>query len=742
MDLKWLCALLLLCMVGQAGWSQPAFFSSKPSGAEIPFVKAQKITTPIVIDGNLDEAVWCNAEPANNFWQLFPSDSIRAVYQTEVFLAYDDEKFYVAARCYADTDEYVVPSLRRDFRAGGSDNLTFVFDTFNDQTNAFFFGTNPAGVLREGLISNGGAERKDFSESWDNKWEGEAKIHSGYWACEMAIPFKSIRYQEGSTKWRFNAYRFDTQINERSSWIHIPQNQFLTNLAFMGDLHWDGPLRGAGGGFTLIPYASSGLNRDFEAGQKGYSSGFNFGADAKVAVTSGLNLDLTVNPDFSQVEVDRQVTNLQRFEIFFPERRQFFLENADLFGTFGNERINPFFSRRIGVALDTATHLAIQNPIYFGARLSGKLNENWRVGLLSMQTANDDKNDLPDFNYSVAAVQRKVFARSNIGAILVNKQTFSNRESQTYTRFNRVVGLDYNLGTTDNTWSGKVFYHKSISPEKTEKAFAHGLRLHYRVRRFALTWQHARVGEGYNADVGFVPRKDFFELRPVARLFFYPKNSLIVQHGPVVEGLLLHTPGFGYTDREVRLRWEARTRNFTRVQVMVKNEYTYLFDSFDPTRQGLYSLPGGTAYSYTNFSLEYNSNRSRPFSFRVEPRFGEFFNGHRIGLRGEIYYRFQPYGNVALAYNFNRIKLAAPFRPVNLFLAGPRIDLTFTRSLFLTTFIQYNSQIDNININARLQWRFKPVSDFFLVYTDNYAPGPFAVKNRAIVAKLTWWLNI
>ncbi|MEO1257961.1 MAG: DUF5916 domain-containing protein [Bacteroidota bacterium] len=742
MNFKLLVSLsCLLCWI-QMCLAQPAFFGSPHNRAEIPFVKAAKINTTIIIDGNIDEPAWYQGIPADNFWQLFPSDSSHAEYQTEIFFAYDEERFYVAAKCYARNDQYVVPSLRRDFRAGGSDNLTFVFDTFNDQTNAFFFGTNPEGVLREGLISNGGQGRADFSESWDNKWEGEAKIHDGYWACELAIPFKTIRYQEGSMKWRFNAYRFDTQINERSSWIRIPQNQFLTNLAFMGNLNWEGPLKKSGKSFAIIPYTSADLGRDFEEGETGYDSNFGIGGDAKVAVTSGLNLDLTVNPDFSQVEVDRQVTNLQRFEVFFPERRQFFLENADLFGSFGDERINPFFSRRIGVAQDTADDLTIQNPIYFGARLSGKLDENWRVGLLNMQTADDEKNDLPSFNYTVAALQRKVFARSNIGAIFVNKQTFSDRESETYNKYNRIAGLDYNLGTTNNVWQGKTFIHKAITPEEADDKYAHGLELNYRVRHVAFGWRHSLVGEGYNAEVGFVPRTNFFQMQPEARLFFYPKNNKVVQHGPVVQGLWLRTPGYGITDREVRFRWEFRMRDNSRFEAEVKNEYTFLFDDFDPTREDKYSLKAETGYTYTNYSLEYSSNPNRIFSVRVEPRFGEFFNGTRLGLRGNINYRFQPYGNISLNYNFNRIKLAEPFEPVNLVLVGPRIDLTFTRKLFLTTFIQYNNQIDNLNINARFQWRFKPVSDFFLVYTDNYTPEGFVVRNRSIVAKLTYWLNL
>ncbi len=724
--------------------AQMAMPAANPGKGKIPFATITRAVGAITIDGNIEEPDWFNGVPAGNFWQWFPTDSMLAELQTEIYFTYDDENLYVAAKCYSLSDKYVVPSLRRDFRAGGSDNLTFVFDTFNDKTNAFFFGTNPEGVLREGLIANGGSGREDFSESWDNKWHGEVKKHDGYWSAELAIPFKTIRYQEGSTKWRFNCYRFETQKNERSTWFQIPRNQFITDLAFMGDLSWDEPLKKTGTSISLIPFVSADAGWDFEAADDQFNFNRSIGGDGKIAVTPGMNLDLTVNPDFSQVEVDQQVTNLQRFEVFFPERRQFFLENADLFGTFGDNRINPFFSRRIGVATDTAQGLTIQNPIYYGARLSGKLNEDWRAGFLNMQSAGDDKNDLPSFNYTVAAVQRKVFSRSNVGFIFVNKQAFGDNESQTYNAFNRVMGVDYNLATADNAWAGKTFYHRSFTPEAADtlsQNFAHGLTLSYRERSFAARWEHQWVGEGYNAETGFVPRKDFFQIQPRFQLFFYPKRGKIVQHGPILQSQILYTPDHGRSDHEFRLRWEFSFRDNSRLELEARNEYTYLFEAFDPSRQNVYFLPGETGYSYSSVNLEYNSDNSKPLSFRVEPRIGQFFNGNRVGLRSSVTYRFQPFGTVTLDYNFNRIALADPFDPVNLHLVGPRIDLTFTKTLFLTTFIQYNNQIDNLNVNARFQWRFKPVSDFFLVYTDNYLPNDFKVKNRAIVAKLTYWLN-
>lgn len=725
-----------------SGQDEPLSPGSSYYNPSVPSASVAYTQEEVVLDGALNEPIWQHSQPAKDFWQYFPTDSALAAVQTELYFAFDDRTLYVGAKCYSLGDNYVVESLKRDFRAFGNDNVTIVFDTFKDGTNAFVFGATPQGVLREALISNGGQDRQDFSESWDNAWEGEVKTYPGYWIAEFAIPLKTLRYKDGSTDWGFNCYRFDFQGNERSTWIRIPRNQIIMSLAYTGNLHFDRPLPKAGKNFVVIPYLSGNVSKNYEEGEDWKSNG-NFGGDAKVAITSGLNLDLTVNPDFSQVEVDRQVTNLTRFEIRFPERRQFFIENADLFGRFGFEDTNPFFSRRIGIAKDTATDDNIQNPILFGARLSGKLNDKWRLGLLDMVTADDHKNDLPAFNYTVAALQRKLFARSNVGFIFVNKESVGDFNSETYDDFNRVMGIDYNLATADNSWTGKAFYHRAITASDTlSDKFSHGMDIGYRNRNFELKWIHQLVGEGFDAQVGFVQRNDFFRIRPSAQLFFYPSNPKLVQHGPRLRTDVLFTPGHGRSDHNIELEWQFSFLNQSRLELRATNEYIYLFDAFDPSRQDDHELPADTDYNFTYFGMQYSTDRSKPSSLTVEPNGGQFFNGNRWGLRGEFTVRFQPYGNISLSYNYNRIELADPFAPVNLYLIGPRIDLTFTRSLYLTTFIQYNSQADNININARFQWRFAPVSDFFLVYTDNYLPENLSVQNRAVVAKLTYWLNL
>ncbi len=731
-------SLLGLSITAFAQMSQTASKQEPNVYAEADAIYISKTEQSIVLDGVLDESAWFKNPSATDFWQWFPTDTLLAEQQSEIYFTYDEQYLYVGIKCYAKGNDYVVPSLKRDFRAGGNDNISILFDTFNDETNAFLFGLNPKGVRREALVSGGGLELNGFSTSWDNKWLGEAKVHDGFWVSEFAIPFSTLRFKEGGTKWRFNCYRFDTQSNENTTLTQIPQNQWIFNLAYMKDMIWDEPLKKPGTNISIIPYAIGNSLRDFEAGDDKATFEGDFGGDAKIGITSGLNLDLTVNPDFSQVEVDRQVLDLNRFEIFFPERRQFFVENADLFGSFGMSQINPFFSRRIGIDGEGGTI-----PILYGARLSGKLTDDWRVGLLNMQTQKDEGLDIPSFNYSVAALQRKVFARSNIGMIFVNKQAGSGDIGENFNEYNRLIGLDYNIASRDNSWTGKVFYHQVLSPVDTvDQKFSQGVEISYTTRKFMLEWLHQYVSDGFDPEVGFVPRKDFFRINPQFQLFFYPNGNLFNQHGPSLELSMLYKPEFGRSDHQLDLAWEFDFSNSARGSIGIRNAYTYLFKEFDPTGISDVVLAPENGYNYTTLQVTYNSDQRKKLSFFVSPVIGEFYNGYRLTGNGNVSYRFQHFGSFSVNFSYNYLKPDDHFEPVSLFLVGPRIDLTFTKKIFLTTFFQYNNQSENFNINARLQWRFQPVSDFFLVYTDNYATENFGVKNRAIVAKITYWLNL
>lgn len=732
--MKRLTPLLLFSLCFQWIYSQ----EQRPT---LPEYDVHRIHGPIELDGNDLDSVWQDIPYSTPYWEYFPLDTGYSKNTTQFKIAADENNLYILVKCYSSGEKYVTPSLRRDFRAGGSDNITFLIDPNGDRTTAYFFGMNPYGVMREGLVSNGGADVRDFTVAWDNKWKGVSTIYKKYWIAEMAIPFKTLRYNKEVRTWRLNSYRFDTQSQSSMTWTHIPRNQGIFGLAFMSLIHFDHVLPDPGSNISLIPYGLVSRDRDFLTSPKSTIGG-NIGGDIKIGLTPSMNLDLTANPDFSQVEVDQQVTNLTRFEISLPETRQFFQENADLFANFGNENIRPFFSRRIGISFDTLTQTNVLNTIYAGARLSGKIAPNLRAGLLNMTTAGDKSNGLPAYNYSILSLQRPVYSRSNISLQLINKQTFEHHYAESlYDKFNRVAALEYNLASSNNEWTGKAFYQRSFSPVDKNNPEVFGTQLMLSRKKYRLVWNQEHVGEGFNAQVGFVPRTNYTRIVPHAALVFLPTKGIFATHGPFVESELIWSPGLGKTDHSFALGWEGTMRSISPFTASLAHQYTYLFSDYSPSGKGK-SLPKGSSYRYINFKADVGTDRRKVVSSEFLIQAGQFYNGSILSISSFFNIRYHQYFTLTGTLNYNRVNMPAPYSSNDIWLIGPRIDYTMSRNFFLTGFFQYNSLADNININARLQWRYAPVSDFYIVYTDNYYAENFKIKNRALVAKLTYWLNM
>lgn len=706
------------------------------------FVKL--INEPIVVDGDLSEPIWQEAGAAENFQQYFPSDSILAKQQTQIKMLYDNSTLYLGVTVYSSGDQYIIPSLQRDFRAGNNDNISFLFDTFKDGTNAFLFGTNPLGVRREALITGGGADLSGFTTSWDVKWRGETKIGDGYYTAEIAIPLTSFKFREGETSWRFNSYRFDMQENETSTFAKIPQNQLVFNLAFMGEMVFEEPLGKSRTPLALIPYVNGLASRDFDISDS--DAQYKVGGDAKIAVGNGMNLDLTLNPDFSNVQVDNVVTNLTRFEISLPERRQFFIDNNDLFGNFGNARDeNPFFSRRIGLATNKDGH-TIENRIIAGMRLSGKLSEDWRLGLLSIQTDEDLENEIASNNNTVFSLQKKLFSRSNIGVFFINRETFKDYDFQEDNdKYNRVFGVDYNLASADNKWVGKFFLHGSMTPEERDQESAGGAELVFNSRYFNMGLRGNYVGEGFQSDLGFVRRKDIIAARPFVELAFWPKKGKVNNHNLRLSPNAIWRPGLDMqnTDFTMFSSWTTKYRNQSEISGRMFNRYTFLTEEFEPSgKDNAVPLPGNVGYHYTSFEIRYQSDRRKVFSYSIEPGFGQFYEGHRNVIAGSFNLRLQPKVIVGLQYEYNQLRMPKPYSNTEITIISPRVDITFNKSVFWTTLIQYSNRNDNLGVNSRLQWRFAPLSDLFVVYNDNYFVTDFGPKFRSLNLKFTYWLNI
>lgn len=694
----------------------------------------KRASSPLLIDGILDEQAWLDADVASDFYMVLPMDTSKARVRTDVRMTYDAHNLYLIAVCFLPSPgRYFVESLRRDFIFGKNDNFLLFMDPFDDQTNGFSFGANAAGAQWDGTMYEGG--KVDLS--WDNKWTSSVSYDDEKWVFEAAIPFKSIRYKKGITRWGINFSRLDLRTTEKSSWTPVPRQFPTASLAYSGILVWDEPPPDPGINVSIIPYVLGGVSKDYEK-EKPTAYKKEFGVDAKIAVTSALNLDLTVNPDFSQVDVDRQVTNLDRFELFFPERRQFFLENGDLFANFGYTTIRPFFSRRIGLG----------TPIEFGARLSGKLNKNWRIGAMDIQTSDVEEQYLPKQNFAVVALQRKVFARSNIGFLFINKQSLNYTPPNDpaiplYSTYNRNIGLEYNLASSNNLWTGKAIVLKSFTPGKSGDDVTHAANLQYANRRLTVAWQHEYVGVNYNAEVGYVPRTDFIRVNPLVQYLFFSKSKAILSHGPRIQSSYFFNTNYEHTDNTSVLSYGVTLRSQAVFTPWIAHDYVKLLRPFDPTNSGKDTLATGSEHHWNAFGFDFTSKPQSLFTYLVSTRYGGYYaDGKRLNLSGELGYRLQPYLSLNVGVSYNDIWLPEPWGRNTFWLVGPRLDVTMTNKLFFTAFAQYNEQQNNVNLNTRLQWRYKPASDLFIVYTDNYLPETFGVKNRSVVLKFTYWWNI
>lgn len=685
----------------------------------------RKTTGPITIDGVMDEA-WHKTDSAANFFMVTPMDTSRAKVRTEVRMAFDNNNLYIIAVCYtAGPGEYIVESLKRDFAFLKNDNFIFFLDPFDARTDGFSFGANAAGAQWDGTMYEGG--KVDLS--WDNKWISAVKNYPDKWVFEAAIPFKSIRYKKGVGQWGINFSRNDLITTEKSSWAPVPRQFPTASLAYTGLLVWDDLPPDAGTNISIIPYALTGISKDYSAGTK-TDWKKEIGADAKIALTSSLNLDLTVNPDFSQVDVDQQVVNLNRYELFFPEKRQFFLENGDLFANFGYADIRPFFSRRIG----------LNAPIRFGTRLTGKLDKDWRVGLMDIQTGTSNDALTPAQNYGVLTLQRRVFGRSNIGFMFINKDATGT--STPGNAYNRNFGMEYNLASPSNLWTGKLLGLKSFTPGLKGHDLVAAAHLQYLSKYWTAYLQDEYVGKNYTAGVGYVPRVGYNKISPLILHNFFPKGGNVLMHGIQLTSNYYFNESFKRTDNESTLVYIMTLRNKSVFTVSGIDTYIKLLVPFDPTNTGKTPLPIGSQHHWNTLDMQFASKPQALFTYLLEGLHGGYYDGYRTSLIAQLGYRFQPYVNLFVNSSFNDLRLPQPFGDTQFWLIGPKADITLSNTLYFTTYVQYNGQVKNINTNVRLQWRYKPASDFFIVYGDNSIPSPYTVKNRQLVVKWTYWCNL
>ena len=717
------------------------------NNGEVYQLNIQRMDEKIHLDGVLDESFWEDVEIATNFWLNFPvgGTPVDDEVQTTVKITYDDDFIYLGVECYG-KGPFLVQSLKRDNDSfWNGDAFAVVFDPVNERTNGVIFGVNPAGVQTEALITGEPARRggqlSGYNKAWDNKWYTQTSVTENGWTAEMMIPFKSLRFGRKG-HWGINFIRVDAQNNANHSWAPVPIQFYGTDLGYLGQLIWDKPPRNEKGNISLVPYLLGNVYKDYES-KSDLSQSFALGMDAKIAINSNLNLDLTVNPDFSQVDVDEQQTNLTTVNLRFPERRLFFLENSDIFSNFGTNA-KPFFSRKIGLDDDGNTI-----PIIYGARLSGNLNKNLRIGLMNTQT---QEQELPGNNYSSFALHRRILKRAVLRGYFHNRVGYTDGSVQE-DNFNRIGGLEFNYSSEDSKWRAVTGYGLAFSNENQNENHLFNLFGGYGGRAFNVMVNISGLGDNYINDFSLIPRQKHYDaLEDTTYILgfnhwwatmgykFYPENTFINQHGfsLTTNGDRTATSNQLIQDKH-QLSYKFLMKNTSTLDLTYAHEgvnllYPFGFTDNEPLPAQLYRFDYG--------QIKYVTDRRREIKLTSGFRYGSFYNGTRTEFSLAVDYRVQPWGNFSLNFVQNDLEFSGNYGAEQLLLFGPKAEINFSKNFFWTTFMQYNTQSDNFNINSRLQWRYMPMSDLFIVYSDNYMVEYFGPRNRGLVLKLNYWFNL
>ncbi len=733
-------------------FSQPKQFKIGPKPVVI-----RPISSKVNIDGRLDESIWQNLIFHTGFSQSYPYDTSIAQTQTWFTLCHDDEYVYAGIICEnrKGNKPFVINNLKRDFSVNTNDAVVLSISPFMDGQNGFSFGVTPYNAQREGEIQNGGVY--GVTTAWDQVWYSETSITDSFWFAEFAIPFSSIRFVPGMKNWTFNVSRFDLRNNEVSNYTKVPRQFNVSTLVFTDTVAWETPINKKFFNGVFVPYISN--NSIENTKNSPIENRPSIGFDGKLGITPSLNLDITVNPDFAQVDVDQQQINLSRYNLFFPERRQFFIENSDLFANFGFRQIRPFFSRRIGLSPSRENI-----PIEYGLRLSGKYGNDLRLGLMNVTTGTDKTKGAIATNYTVAALQKKVFEASNIGLIWVHDQVLE----QNKVDYNSVLGAEFNLLTKDNRWWGKTFLQKSIYPGlESSRGYSHASFLLYKVLGWQFMWNHEYVSRYFQARTGFVPRvdnydpstgtvvkMDYWRLEPEFKRIYYPKSDLINSYSTFIYNSSYYDSAFDPTESLIAVGSEIKLQNSAYVHLTAYQAYYRLFLPFAPVK-----LNGGGylngEHIWEGFNVTFGSNSRKVFALFGEVDFGGYFlNGNKQEYSANFTYRVPGLGPKKIP----RLYLTGNVRHVDMNLRdsgqysvdllGLKADYSLSTTTYLIGYWQLNAQSKLMNVNVRFQWRYRPMSDIFIVYSQNWdrtqiTPNSNAeiwqYGGRSLALKLNYW---
>ena len=705
-------------------------------------LRAIRLDAPLQLDGRLDESVYHDVPPVTDFIQQEPNEGAPAEDRTEVWVTFDAETLYVSARCWSrEPDRIVANEMKRDsYGMYGNETISVVLDTFYDRRNAFAFTTNAIGGLFDALVTDERSQNIDWNTVWD---VGAGRFEDG-WTVEIAIPFKSLRYRAGPVQtWGVNVQRRVASTNESSFLTPIPASLSWAGTYKMSSaatlVGLEAPVSGTR--LEIKPYGISDVTTDLAraAGER-TAAGGDAGFDVKYGVTQGLTADFTYNTDFAQVEVDEQQVNLTRFSLFFPEKREFFLEGQGIFdfgggftsdatafyfggGQFAGTAPILFFSRRIGLQ-DGRTV-----PIRAGGRLTGKAGP-YSIGVLNVQTEGTDAAAAA--NFSVARVKRDVLRRSAVGALFTGRSVSLDGGGS-----NQVYGVDGLFSFHDNlnvtTWLAR----SRLPGASSGDAQSHQARLDYRGDRWGVVAERLGVGADFRPEIGFVRRRDFRRNFLEGRFSPRPLSIAAVRKFLFQGSLDYTTDGAGLLETRVRQGlFGIEFENGDLLYAGATDSYERLKHAFEMTPDITIAAGG---YRFFNTRVVYALGQQRVVSGGLSFDRGGFFGGERTGVGytfARVYLSSQL--NVEPAVSFNW--LALPEGDFTTELVSVRATYTMTPRMFVAALVQYNSTLDSLGTNVRFRWEYQPGSELFVVYTDERDTldprGPF-VQNRAFVVKAT-----
>lgn len=687
-----------------------------------PSTTAYELDQRPVIDGDVaGDTAWEGITPATGFWQVRPDEGRPATQRTEVRVGYTDEALYIGLIAYeTDPSQIIVTDSRRDSPLDETDSFRVIIDGLLDRQNGFVFGTNPAGLQFDAQVTNeasgggfggGGPGFRGsgggFNLNWDTTWEVNARIHDSGWSAEMEIPFTSLRYGNGAVQtWGINFQRNIRHNNEIAYWAPLDRQFDLSRVSEAGFI--EGIRVPSQRNLQFTPYVLGSAERGGSI-VSGTRDEQELGFDFKYSITPSLVLDGTYNTDFAQVEADELQVNLDRFSLFFPEKRPFFLENAGQFSVGNPREVELFFSRRIGVGTGGA-----QLPIEGGARLTGKVGGNTNIGFLQMRT-DSVEGAISQNDFSVARINQELGNRSTIGMMYVERDGNGLANGNPDEDYNRTISVDGRWGIGDTTLiTGWVA--QTDSPHLSDRDAAGGVQVRFQDESWNLNGGYSEVRENFNPEVGFLSRRAYRKWDAGWRYQYRPQDWWGLHE---LRPHMNYRGYWGFDDFQesgflhVDNHWEWQSgleihtgMNFTHEGVREPFEIV----------DGVWVPPG--TYEHSELQPVFMTNQAAPLSLNVRGNIGGFFGGDRATVDTTLRYRLDERFTTEFSWNHSDISLPVPGGDFQVDLARIRLSYSFTPSISLQTLVQYNSRDDVIAANVRFAWLQSANAGLYLVYNE------------------------